>query len=221
MERKKTRYLLILEKLKALYTRPSLKKGPFSLSCSLNAKQILLFVSSLSFILTCIFSASFVTGFLDHFQKEKTLSSIEKNLPELTWLFQQQLETRSSVSSAENWQDYLASIPLLNYERGSLELIRKQRPLTEEEMRRWRFLTKENHLQFHTHRKSKNGPFQESEERLSHTVQIDENDLQAILEAIEGTSPRLPLRIKKITLEKIHNTPRYTLYLELWRKELS
>ena len=76
----------------------------------------------------------------------------------------------------------------------------------------------ENFLSFHPHKKIPNGSFQEIEEKLLHTVQIDENDLPIILEKIEG-APGAPLRIKRLNLEKRSDALTYNLYLELWRKE--
>jgi len=186
-------------------------------------RQVLLLGCSFCFLLALLSLTLFAAAFLEQYRKEKILSSVERNLPELSSLFDNQLKAKSSIETGtEHYLDcHLSSLPLLNYERGALELLLKQRPLSEGEAKRLQFITKENRLQFQSHRKLENGGFHEIEEKLLHTVQIDENDLQAILDKIDGVgnSPSL-LRIKRLSLEKIPDAPRYTLYLELWRKEL-
>ncbi len=190
---------------------------------SLTLRQILLLSCCACFILALYSLSLFIGKFLEQYQKENILTSVERNLPELTFLFHNQIEakTLAQMGTAHYLDYHLATLPLLNYERGELEQLRKERPLDETATKRWQFISKENRLEFKSHKKAKNGGFHEIEEKLIRTVQIDENDLQAILDTLEGADSSRPLlRIKRLNLEKIHDAPRYTLYLELWRKEL-
>lgn len=194
-----------------------------TLRTRLTFRQLLLFCSSICLVLTLLFGVSFSCKFIDQYRKERILSAVERNLDELSSLSKKQREAESlaQTENAHYLETHLTSLPFLNYERGALKLLRKQRSLNQEEARRWHFITKENYLKFRSNKKIENGSFHEIEEKLIHTVQIDENDLQVLLEKIEGnTHSRPPLRIKRLSLEKIHDAPRYTLNLELWRKDI-
>jgi hypothetical protein len=177
-------------------------------------KQFLLCTTCLT--LTTICAVFFGVQYLNQYEWEKKLSSIESHLNELSSIFNerklaQQAAQRINPSFLQN---ALSQIHLLNIERGSLELKERRKGLTEEEKRRLRFITEENFLVFRSHKKIAS----DIEEKLTHTVQIDENDLPKILKQLEG-SPELPIRIKRMHIERRPSSSNYNLYLELWRKE--
>ncbi len=193
-------------------------RSPFS------SQQIPLACCLVSAALALLFAVSFFYKATGIYVSERKLSSIEKDIPKLATLSlsKQQAETAAKKANRQNLEKDLASLSLLNIERGSLELLARKRPLSESEARRLYFIQKENVLCFKPYRKIENGLCKEIEEKLIHTVEIDADDLQLLLEKIEGkqnTTEQSSLRIHRLTLEKVEQAPHYTLHLELWRKE--
>lgn len=181
-------------------------------------KQHLIYTLCVMVSLVCV--VSFSIRFLEQYSLEKKLSSIEKNLENLSHIAKDKKRAEEITKNGDPLylQNAFSSLPLLNFERGALELAQKSRPLSEEETRRFHFLTKENLFCFKSHRKVSCGSFHEVEEKLISTVQIDENDLPKILAKLENTSA-CSIRIKRCFLERHDHFPTFNLYLELWRKE--
>jgi hypothetical protein len=188
----------------------------------LTPRYLLPFICLGALCLTLLCMVSFTSTFLGQYQSEKALSSLEGDLEEYLYISQmkRKAEKVAEMGLATSLDPIFSCLPLLNIERGSLELAEKNGALSPEETRRLHFIEKENHLLFRSHKKVENGLFHDVEEKLIHTVQIDENDLATILRKIEGASDYQPsLRIKRLNLERQHDAPHYNLYLELWRKE--
>jgi len=174
------------------------------------------FLCITGFVLTAVCSVFFCLQFMKQYEWEKRLSSIENNLDELSSVFTERSLAQDIAQKANPsyLQNSFSQLHLLNLERGSLELLDKRKGLSEEEKRRLRFITDENFLSFRSHKKFAS----EVEEKLIHTVQIDENDLPKILNQLEG-SRESSIRIKRLHLERVPSASNYNLYLELWRKE--
>ena len=168
------------------------------------------------FVLTAVCATFFGMQFIKQSEWEKRLTAIENNLNDLASVFTERCLAQEIAQKANPsyLQNSLSQMHLLNLERGSLELLEKRKGLSEEEKRRLRFITEENFLSFRSHKKTGS----EVEEKLTHTVQIDENDLPKILKQLEGT-PESSIRIKRLHLERKPSSSNYNLYLELWRKE--
>lgn len=151
---------------------------------------------------------------------QQKLSSVEKRLDDLALVSKEKRKSEEIAQKADPsyLQNSVCPLPLLNLERGSLELLQKKQELSDPEKKRFHYLTQENFLSFQSGKKIALGAFHEVEEKLRSTVQVDEYDLAKILDAIENTS-QASLRIKRLHLEKHPMLPLYTLYLELWRKE--
>ncbi|MBS3905190.1 MAG: hypothetical protein KGZ39_07680 [Simkania sp.] len=159
------------------------------------------------------------------YRNDRTLSSIERDLPKLTAFSQakHQAETMAQKADPKYLEKHLSSLQFLNLERGSLELLEKKNVLNEQAAKRLYFLRNDNTIHLQTHKKITTGLCREIKEILSHPIEIDEKDLPSILEELEGKETQLekpPLRIYCFSLEKKETSPHYTLYFELWRKEL-
>ena len=172
--------------------------------------KIILCVSSLVMTIAC--GVFFGMRFFKQWQWEKKLASIENIIGSFP-----QLKVETAEHDPQFLPNSFSQLPLLNIERGSLELVANTRELSDNEKRRLQFINEENIISFRSQKRAGS----QIEEKLLHTVQIDENDLPRILEILEG-NPSNHVRIKRLNLEKHPSHSTYNLYLELyriWRKD--
>jgi hypothetical protein len=182
---------------------------PFDHTAKIMNLQLKFIVSVSSLVVTIACAVFFGMRFSKQYQWEKKLASIEKTMSGLPVI-----KVDATEKDPHFLQTSFSQLPLLNLERGSLELLATKRELNENEKRRLQFIDEENFILFRSQKKTGSMV----EEKLLHTVQIDENDLPRVLEILEG-NPESSIRIKRLHLEKHPSHSNYNLYLELWLKD--
>lgn len=152
-------------------------------------------------------------------EKEKKLSFVEKHLSELSFFYESRKKKiqLANLFKHSDLDETFKSISLLNLEKGLLLLDDTRGILSLEKQERLAFIEKNNRFQFQSLEKLPNGTSYEIHEKLLFPVEIEAEDLPKILSLIEE---KTPLRIKTLRLEKQIGTLNYSLYFELWRKEI-
>ncbi len=201
------------------------------LQAFIRTKYCFLLAVVVSSLLACYASYSFLQRYLRLESWKKSLHYIRAEAPQITRFKAECQELVAQIEKADGQylQNYLSSQSFLRKERYRLISLAENHTLSPLQKERLRFLTDgQNSLQWTPGKKVKTPLWRYVEFKQTHSVEVDEEDIQKILAHIEGisigpycpNSGRPPMTIKQCELIRHDERPVFFMNLDLWSKEI-